>query len=277
MAAFDSSAIEAHGWRQGSLLGAALAPKAFEHAPAGVIAGLDDWLIVTSHDCDVVNGQLDKEPFVEVLRASVVAKLDKHQAGGRNPRVLRLEVVRDGATVTVSASVHDRWRVPRQWLVDEKPDWLVPGKERRLISEWLAKRYIRSAFPTAFDQRWRDKIGNWTKLLASQSRWIQGVYLRPNTLSELGPLEVYKVSLIVAAPKGASAEADWPQRQHEIGKAVEGFWRQFGPGIEFVEVDVVTTAELTLAEVEPYQRFDADWVSFADDTPVVTTAMDMLG
>ncbi len=38
---------------------------------------------------------------------------------------------------------------------------------------------------------------------------------------------------------------------------------------------MVTTAELTLADIETYQRFDADWVSFADGTPQVTASMEM--
>lgn len=277
MAAFDSGAIEAHGWRQGSVMGPALAARAFGVAPTGVTAGPGDWLIVTSHDCDVANGQLDKEPYVEVLRAAVVPKLDKHQVAGRNPRMLGLEVERDGAAVVLAASVHDRWRLPREWLVDEKPDWQIPGKQRRLVAEWLAKRYIRSAFPTAFDQRWRGTMKDWITLLTSHSEWIQGVYLRLSTLDELETTEAYGVSLIVAAPKEAKAKADWPRRQNEIATAVDGFWQQFGPGIAFVEVDVITTAELTLADLELYQRFDADWVSFADDTAQVTPAMDMRG
>jgi hypothetical protein len=38
---------------------------------------------------------------------------------------------------------------------------------------------------------------------------------------------------------------------------------------------VIGTDELTLAEIEPYQRFDADWVSFADDGPTTPPAADM--
>lgn len=254
-----------------------MAPRAFELAPPGVTAGPGDWLIVTSHDCDVANGQLDKEPYVEVLRAAVVAKLDKQQVGGRNPRRLVLEVERDGTAVVLVANVHDRWRLPREWLVDEKPEWQVPSKLRRLVAEWLAKRYIRSAFPTAFDLRWRGKRKEWDGLMASHSEWIQGVYLRLNTLDELDPQEAYGVSLIVAAPEEAKAKAEWPRRQNEIATAIEGFWRQFGSGIAFDEVDVVTTAELTLADLERYQRFDADWVRFANDTAQVTPAMDMRG
>jgi hypothetical protein len=32
---------------------------------------------------------------------------------------------------------------------------------------------------------------------------------------------------------------------------------------------------LTLEDIVPYQRFDADWVSFADDTPSTPASADM--
>ena len=47
---------------------------------------------------------------------------------------------------------------------------------------------------------------------------------------------------------------------------MQGFWDQFKPGIECAGVEPLGTNEITLADIEPYQRFDSDWVSFDDDT-----------
>jgi hypothetical protein len=185
--AFDASAIERHGWRQGAVLGPALAAEARKLAPQGISFTDSDWLIVTSHDCDIVNGRLEKEPFVEVLRATVVQqkKPDNQQVWGRNPREMQFAVDdANGGTVVLSTKVHERWSVPRELLVSEAPRCVLDDK-RRVIAEWLAKRYIRAAFPTAFDARWRWKMKDWTGLLESQSQWMQGVYLRLSTLSEL--------------------------------------------------------------------------------------------
>ena len=156
----------------------------------------------------------------------------------------------------------------------EPPARVLGDKERRLLAEWLAKRYIRAAFPTAFDGRWRAKLRDWTSLLEKHSRWVQGVYLRLNTLCELEEPTPYKVHLFVAAPAAAKKEAGWATKRDELEREVETFWKQFTPGIECVGVDVLGTDQLTLAEIEPYQRFDADWVSFADDSPA-TPAADM--
>jgi hypothetical protein len=159
--AFDASAIEQHGWRQGAVLGVSLAADVRKLAPNGIAFADSDWLIVTSHDCDVLNGKLEKEPTVEVLRAAVVQqkKPDKQQVWGRNPREMQL-AVSDGAggEVVLAVKVHERWSMPRELLALEAPRCVLDGKPRRLIAEWLAKRYIRAAFPTAFDARWRSKM-----------------------------------------------------------------------------------------------------------------------
>jgi hypothetical protein len=276
--AFDASAIERHGWRQGAVLGANLAAEARKLAPSGIVFAESDWLIVTSHDCDVVNGRLEKEPTVEVLRASVVQqkKPDKQQVWGRNPR--EMQVAADdgvGGQVVLSVKVHERWSMPRELLASEAPHRVLDDKTRRLIAEWLAKRYIRAAFPTAFDARWRSKMKDWTSLLEAQSQWVQGIYLRLSTQAELGDDKPYKVHLIVAVPAASTKDPAWAKKKPELESLVETFWKQFAPGIECVGVEVIATSALTLADIEKYQRFDADWVSFADDSPATPPAADM--
>lgn len=278
--AFDASAIEQHGWRQGAVLGVSLAADVRKLAPNGIAFADSDWLIVTSHDCDVLNGKLEKEPTVEVLRAAVVQqkKPDKQLVWGRNPREMQL-AVSDGAggEVVLAVKVHERWSMPRELLALEAPRCVLDGKPRRLIAEWLAKRYIRAAFPTAFDARWRSKMRDWTSLLEGQSQWVQGVYLRLNTQVELSDDKAYRVHLIVAAPAGATKDPAWAKKKAALETLVEKFWEQFGPGIECVGVEVNATSALALADIEKYQRFDADWVSFADDSPATPHAADMMG
>lgn len=268
---FDSDAIANLGWRQGAILGAKLAAIACNHAPKTVFVSDGDWLVVTSHDCDIVNFSIDKEPVVEVLRARVAAskKVDKQQLWGRNPRILQLAIdVGTDATV-LSFAVHDRWFIPRDLLVQEAPTGCLPDKERRLIAEWLAKRYIRAAFPTAFDQRWRSKLRDWERLLREHSEWIQGVYLRLSTLGELPEDQPYKCHLILAVPHEKRGGPAWPQRREELEQAITAFWNQFKPSIECAGVEPLGTDEIALADIELYQRFDADWVSFDDDTPAL--------
>jgi hypothetical protein len=274
---FDVAAIEKHGWRQGAVLGEELAHLARGLAPRGINNNDADWLILTSHDCDVVNYQLEKEPLVEVLRAEVIVQKapDKQQVWGRNPRVLQFVIDEGAAPTVLSCRVHERWAIPRDVLAREAPLRLLDDKLRRLIAEWLAKRYIRAAFPSAFDMRWRSQLREWTSVLERYSPWIQGVYLRLSTLRELDDNTPYQCQLIVAVPAKVRREGGWASKREEIAREVEAFWKKFEPLVECVEVELLGTDELTLADIEPYQRFDADWVSFADDTAAMPATADM--
>ena len=274
---FDSEAVAKLGWCQGSVLGANLAQLACEYDRRRAAVSDADRLVVTSHDCDIVSPNLSKEPFVEVLRGHVATadKLDKQLSGGRNPRVVHLGFDIGGTDAVLVCSVHDRWPIPRELLLREVPQGQLADKERRLIAEWLAKRYIRAAFPTAFDLRWRTKMRPWQRLLRRYSEWLQGVYLRLNTLAELPEDAPYRCHLILAVPFDKRDGEGWPTQRDNLEREVHGFWDQFKPGIECAGVEPLGTDEITLADIEPYQRFDADWVSFDDDTSTTPITVDM--
>ena len=237
----------------------------------------EDRLIVTSHDGDVVSSSLDKEPVVEILRGRITtaSKMDKQLSGGRNPRMLHLAFEAGATGAVLVCSVHDRWPIPRDLLLREVPQGQLADKERRLVAEWLAKRYIRAAFPTAFDRRWRANTRTWQRLLRRYSEWLQGVYLRLNTLAELPEDAPYRCHLILAVPLDKRTGDGWPAQRDDLEREVQGFWDQFKPGIECAGVEPLGTDEITLADIEPYQRFDSDWVSFEDDTSTTPVTVDM--
>ena len=172
-------------------------------------------------------------------------------------------------------AVHDRWEIPRELLLKEAPADRLSVKECRLVAEWLAKRYIRAAFPMAFDARWRTEYKAWLRLLKKYSSLIQGVYVRLNTLGELTASVSYKCDLLLAVP---SSKRDLPQWS-AIATATErdflSFWKRLEPGIKCEGIQVLTTDRITLDDLERYQRFDADWVSFDDGTQVTATESDM--
>ena len=93
------------GWRQGAILDQQLALLARDHAPDRLDPADEEHLVVASHDCDILNASLTKEPVVEVLRARVPdarAGQRSHHSAGRNPRALRLsEVVVRGDAIAL--------------------------------------------------------------------------------------------------------------------------------------------------------------------------------
>lgn len=278
-APFDANQVVERGWRQGAVLGPALWARARECAPGGLDIPEGAWLIVTSHDCDIANFKLENEPTVEVLVGVPAGQKrpDKQQTSGRNPRRLQFDFETREGPLVIACKAHERWPIPRDFLVEEVPALVLPPKLGRLIAEWLAKRYIRAAFPTAFDGRWRSKLSLWTAVLAAHSQAIQGVYLRLNKLDELPPEQPYRCLIIVAVPAKIRRAPGWAKRRAEIGDAVTAFWKQFQPGILLDEVEVLGTDELTLEAISKFQRFDADWVSFEDESPTTPIEADMPG
>jgi hypothetical protein len=278
---FDPSALERNGWGQGSVLGSIEPVRPY--APEWVTIGDTDWLIVTSHDCDVLSRDLKKEPRVEVLRARVIGarEPDAQLVWGRNPRSLQCLGETPEGNVALSCVVHDRWVIPRALLLAERPDAnrrLAP-KVRRVIAEWLAKRYTRPGFPSEFDRRWRGERSRnfkaWTELLARHNASVRGVYLRLHLHKELDPGTPYRCHLILAAPAPLRRQIGWPEQRETIESEVTDFWSQFGSDIICDGVEVLCTDEITLADIDRYQRFDADWLSLAEDLETTPIPMDL--
>jgi hypothetical protein len=121
----------------------------------------------------------------------------------------------------------------------------------------------------------RSRLKEWTTLLEKHSAWIQGVYLRLNTLAELPEAQPYRCHLIIAVVASKKREPAWAAKRDEIDRSVAAFWEQFSPGVVFDGVEVEGTDEVTLADIELYQRFDADWVSYGDDTATTPPTADM--
>ena len=67
---------------------------------------------------------------------------------------------------------------------------------------------------------------------------------------------------MLAVPHLKRGQSGWAQKHLELEQEVEAFWNQFEPAIVCDGVEPLGTDEITLADIEPYQRFDADWVSF---------------
>ncbi len=263
---FDENEVAELGWRQGAILDQKLAELAWRQAPKRIEKSDRGWLLVTSHDCDLLNPSLAKEPVVELMHATVVSSHgDSRLMAGRNPRELTISAVEiKGKPVDLSLVVHDRWLVPRELLMEEPPIAFLSPDTCRLVAEWLAKRYIRAAFPTAFDIRWRQKFKAWRKLLKKHSFWLQGVYLDLKPLRELPDDEPYRCKLLLAVPSKQTNHAEWPDAMSRLEREFEDFWSQFSPRIELEDIYVWPTDRITLADIERYQRFDADWISFED-------------
>lgn len=150
------------GWRQGAVLPSdASITRALTMIPFGqqeIPAESPHWLIVASQDCDVINGNLEIEPAVELLVATAIDRVYQSNTHLRHPQELHFHMLHeDGNEQPVAVNVRGRAFLDRGKLLELHPDEsiLVPRHAIAEIAGLLGGRYDRTAFPDAFDKRFR--------------------------------------------------------------------------------------------------------------------------
>ena len=253
--------IKDHGWRQGSILPGELAARLAAQRFADW--GDDDRALVLSQDCDVVHGSYDVEPFIELIRAKVVTVADAVVRHGRNPRRLQLEVA---GGVLLNVSVHDRWTAGRSELesAPPPPDLRVDGDSLHILTDWIAKRYTRPAFPDAFNERRADATKKIEKALKKDGTQITGLFLLISPNEECAPDEDYQVALRVTAAKATLAEKSVELQLARTTKVIADALNACD-GIEVVDHALISEAAFTLDDLQYFQRWDWDYRSHSGE------------
>ena len=176
----DVSQTKEAGWRQGSILSPdhvmslqdrGLLPK--DHDPTTTL------FIVLSHDCDVTNVSFTAEPYVELLIATALP--DEGTGNfyhGKNPRNYHFSLESD-SKACYECLVHNRLNVDRHLLLGSTPD-THRTLDKHLLTRlrgWIARRYVREAFPDNFNERAKDAQKFVEKKQREVSQLIVGIYL----------------------------------------------------------------------------------------------------
>jgi hypothetical protein len=224
--------------------------------------GSDDRVVVLSQDCDVVHGSYDAEPTAELIRAKPSSQADGLIRHGRNPRRLQLAV----GALFLNFSVHDRWNIQRSELESTGPDpeIAVDGDARHVLTEWVAKRYTRPAFPDAFNVRREAANKKIERELKKHGELITGIFLAIKPHDECGDGTNYIVALRVTAGKATltnkSVESQLVTTTKQVADALDAC-----AGIEVVDYGLVSEAEFTLEDLQYFQRWDWDYRSHSGE------------
>lgn len=155
------SQLDGKGWQAGAVIPhdrvPSLLPHLTRHGQEPPVVELNDWLVVVSQTCDVVQHDLQKEPLVEILHCRPVDELRPDFSGRKSTRQLDFRANKEthaNVCLTAHATV-DRFVVPREILLEFSPDEQRYLSERAVINlqEWYALRYTRPAWPDAFADR----------------------------------------------------------------------------------------------------------------------------
>jgi len=244
------------GWRQGSVLPDALARTLVEE---GGFGGLDsfDLVVVASHDCDVANRDLDKEPTAELLVARLVGQRpDGNLTFGKNPRSLHLQVRGPDGLQWYGLSMGERFSVSRARLLDAEPndehDLSAPGV--RQLGLWLAYRYRRAAFPDEFNRRAEAANSQVKAVLKANGQYVSGVLIAVAD-EELPRDENY--SILIWMTTAVNDYSDRTRRAlSEVATDKIASALSACSGIVVTESELRSEADVTLDDLKLLKRWD---------------------
>jgi hypothetical protein len=203
--------------------------------------------VVLSHDCDLARGP-EKEPWVEII---VVRPIEGPAQGSqtrmKNPRVLDFHGRLDGTPITGRVLAADRNLIPKAHLAGRSPSAFLETDPAGLLAAWIARRYIREAFPTEFDRRWSSARKAIRDHLRATGEYLEAIYLRLDE-RELGPDEKY-----VVLARGSMLSDDYldSDRRTRAQEALDGAMALLGrcAGIDVDEWALLSEADLSLDDV----------------------------
>jgi len=269
---FDAHKIENAGWRQGSVLSASMVDRLVAKGSLPAQPGDDIWCVLTQ-DCDLVHHDLSGEPKVEVVFARHVDEPDKGYTWSKNARELHL---RDD-TLAQSLAFHtrDRETIPRWLFCDIVPsEKSLDSDSIKLLARWVSRKYYRAAFPSAFNNRiekkTEDKI---KKLLQKSPGHFHEIHIQI-TLDELPDDQDYNAIILCIAADDALESDKAYEATIELAKKFRALL-QACDGINVVECEVKSRAEVTLEDLDPMQRWDFDSITIRQTNTIDGTPADL--
>jgi hypothetical protein len=262
----DRKKIQENGWHQGAvcpfhtLSGSSESGdncKALRQSE-GALA------ILVSHDCDIVNGNLTKEPFADWIIARCIEKPGGVYLYGQNSRKLHFE--HNGSFYEVSAC--ERLSTPRELLekVSAEPSQALTGPLIKLVAEWVSKRYIRPAYPDAFNERIKKAKKQLTRALEKDHdhELFRSILIKIEPRDkELLADQTYSVFIA-----GVMREADYgdAQKRERGQRIIDELEHNLADceGIEVQECRLRSDEEVRLSWLDYYVPWDFDYLTVQD-------------
>ncbi|MEX0709566.1 MAG: hypothetical protein WD078_16540 [Woeseia sp.] len=262
--------LESVGWRQGCLVRS----DDIVDLLSGVLPSIPDGaeLIIISQSCDLAQS-IDAEPAVEALLATEIRRTEGNYTYNKNARILHTTIQVATSDRRVVMDKHLRLAATSKLSIPkERFAGRVPSRRRTLstaatevLVHWLASRYSRPAFPTAFNDSLAaaDPGAKKRKLLAKRiSPYMSGLYINLLPNRDLRPGEQYKVNLLGALLPDAKKHRDSVE-QH-VG-ALQEVLKCAGMQ---VATAVRAEDELSVATMRRFQRFYFDDISHRNNEPL---------
>lgn len=232
-------------------------------APSDLQPG--DAYIVVTQSCDLLNQGSQAEPSFEVLLARKQSAVQAQFSLGKHPRSYSLACSCSG-NHAYSVGVKDRAFLRREALFACKLlDCTISKRQAKTLAFWHGRRYFRSGFPTEFDRRLKAKKKALLAILKEKGQAISGIYFGLNTERELGPEEVYSVSVAITV-----APEDWEESaiRSDASRVATELEAILGTceGVDVSGCEAFPSTEVDLYTIESSMRFD-EFDFLSEDDP----------
>lgn len=259
----DVDKIMHHGWRQGAVLLPEAVSEGTVFEPPFQEIKAESILVVLTQDCDLVQPDFEKEPYVELLLATPISgSANGNCLYGKNPRLIQFRV----GERYFEASCHDRTRIDRTLLTENSPCEVHRLDEDNvfMLREWLAKRYTRPAFPDNLNRRINAKPNGAAvrKIFQNHGHLFQEVFLSCTPrYDELPEEESYR--LVVWPTMSVADHKDDALRKAAIEAAahLEAVLKKCA-GIEVKECQVRHEGQISLDDLNFISEWDFDYLTY---------------
>ncbi len=247
------------GWKQGAVI-----RNIFDDgftANAHILLEDDDVFLVISQTCDLVNPDYNSEPFFEVLRLiSINSTPAPEYGGGKNSREIQFKAEFYGKVQTFRALPFKRFFVDRELLRSHSPEGYLLEDEREMISAWLTKRFIRTAFPDKFDRRWKVRKGQIEKII-KRLTLVSDIYIKVIPFEEVNDGVEYEVEIYLLMD---ADHYDDPVVYDEYERHKIDLDTQLGKclGINLQVIELVSDAGISVRELQELRRWDNSYLSY---------------
>jgi len=210
-------------------------------------------LCILSQDCDIVAEEC-KEPFIDLLAGRIIQKIANNYKNSRNPRYLDIEI--EGKVLRFS--IHDRFRIPKGnlSLVKKETSFRIGLKEKDVIRRWVSRRYLRAAFPDAFNERLSH--GNIADLLKDPLSDDVSLLLIHVANEELPDGKDYHIDVIIGIKENLAVEKmDIIERSFDAALSPSG--------IVVDNLRLSTEEDITYKNLRIYKRLEVDFRSLPEN------------
>lgn len=261
-------------WRQGTVLSSGHAL----HSANSL--GDEKRLVVITHDCDLAGGH----PRVEAIVARFVVEPDGNLTRARHPRTLHVEFERTGGVGQWMELAHEHCVVISCAYVSDDAaiddSFSLAAENKRILRRWLASRYGRPAFPSAFEDRLKSPPmggksvgGRLDKIIKNVQDHLVGVFFdlgedRDEELDAESPYGLV-ITLVYDTTKNAPEARESSRAAAERVKAL--FQRSFGEGgnaagIDLESCDVVPDSEFSVLDLRRNDHWRVEYMSMGSDS-----------